>query len=258
VDIVATDEDGNPVVIENQLEKSDHDHLGKLLTYLTAMDAKTAIWIVSEPRPEHIAAVTWLNETNLASFYMIMVEAVVIDDSVPAPLLTKIVGPSLEGRMIGQQKEDWAERDKLRHQFWKQLLQKAKTRTNLHSNISPSRDSWISTGAGLPPGLYLVYRINMHEARIELYIDRGQERAEDNIKIFNYLENNKEEIERKFGDELIWDQAENLQACRVTHKVVAKGYREPEEEWPGIQARMVDDMIRLEEAFKPFIRQLNI
>ncbi|MFC1639845.1 hypothetical protein ACFL3B_03665 [Gemmatimonadota bacterium] len=67
IDLVAEDTQGNPVVIENQLEKSDHDHLGKLITYLTAMGANTAIWIVSDPRPEHVRAVTWLNESSTAS-----------------------------------------------------------------------------------------------------------------------------------------------------------------------------------------------
>lgn len=57
VDLVAEDEAGNPVIIENQLDKSDHDHLGKLITYLAAIEAKTAIWIVRDPRPEHIAAI---------------------------------------------------------------------------------------------------------------------------------------------------------------------------------------------------------
>ena len=51
VDLVAEDEGGGTIIIENQLEKSNHDHLGKLITYLTAMAARAAIWIVSEPRP---------------------------------------------------------------------------------------------------------------------------------------------------------------------------------------------------------------
>jgi RecB family endonuclease NucS len=76
IDLVAEDEGGGMVIIENQLEKSNHDHLGKLITYLTAIGAKAAIWIVSDPRPEHVAAITWLNESGSASFYMVKVEAV--------------------------------------------------------------------------------------------------------------------------------------------------------------------------------------
>ena len=56
VDLLAEDDDGNLVIVENQLEPTNHDHLGKVLTYLTNMEAKTAIWITSEPRPEHIRA----------------------------------------------------------------------------------------------------------------------------------------------------------------------------------------------------------
>ena len=67
VDLVAEDEAGNPVIIENQLEKSNHEHLGKLITYLVGVGAKTAVWIVADPRPEHISAVTWLNESSAAS-----------------------------------------------------------------------------------------------------------------------------------------------------------------------------------------------
>ena len=57
VDIIAEDDSGDPVVIENQLEKSDHNHLGKIITYLVAIGAKTAIWIVADPRPEHVSSI---------------------------------------------------------------------------------------------------------------------------------------------------------------------------------------------------------
>ena len=76
---------GIPSLLKNQLERSNHDHLGKLITYLTAIDAKAAIWIVKEARPEHISAISWLNESSSASFYLVKLEAVRIGDSLPAP-----------------------------------------------------------------------------------------------------------------------------------------------------------------------------
>ena len=106
VDLVAEDELGNKVIIENQLEKSNHDHLGKLITYLVAMEARAAIWIVSEPRPEHVSAITWLNESSSASFYLLKLEAIKIGDSDPAPLLTLIVGPSDATKAVGKAKQE--------------------------------------------------------------------------------------------------------------------------------------------------------
>ena len=95
VDLIAKDEYGNLVVIENQLKRSDHDHLGKLITYLTKKDAKAAIWIVKEARHEHIGAISWLNESSSGSFYLIKIgDLVPIRNSLPKPLLTTIVDPS--------------------------------------------------------------------------------------------------------------------------------------------------------------------
>jgi RecB family endonuclease NucS len=72
-DIQAEDSQGNYIIIENQLEKTDHDHLSKLITYMSNLEAKTAVWITSDPRPEFETAVHWLNETFPAdtSFYLI-------------------------------------------------------------------------------------------------------------------------------------------------------------------------------------------
>ncbi|MCR5765664.1 MAG: hypothetical protein K6G09_06785, partial [Treponema sp.] len=102
VDLTAEDNSGKTVIIENQLEKSNHDHLGKTITYLSSMDAATAIWIVSEPRPEHVSAINWLNESTAANFYLLKIEGVKIGNSDPAPLLTLIVGPSEETENVGK------------------------------------------------------------------------------------------------------------------------------------------------------------
>ena len=109
VDLLAEDEGGKSVIIENQLERSNHDHLGKVITYLASFGAETAIWIVADPRPEHVAAVTWLNESSAASFYLFKVEAVRIGASAPAPLLTQIVG-SERGNSGDRHHEEGAQR----------------------------------------------------------------------------------------------------------------------------------------------------
>ncbi len=257
VDILAEDESGAPVVIENQLEKSDHDHLGKLITYFTALDAKTAIWIVSEPRPEHINAITWLNESPAGSFYLLQVEAVRIGESWPAPLLTLIVGPSEEGREIGQKKKEWAERERLRYEFWSQLLDRARDRTNLHANISPSRNNWAAAGAGVS-GLRFSYVIWEHESRVELYIDRGKGKAEETARTFESLQASRHEIEAAFGGELSWEPLEGRRACRIAKYIDHGGYRDPEERWDEIQDVMIDNMIRLEAALRPHIERLDV
>ena len=123
IDLVAKDQETDrTVIIENQLEKSDHDHLGKILTYMTAVEAEIAIWIVADPRPEHVAAVAWLNRSTDFSFYMIKVEAVRIGNSLPAPLMTLIVGPSEDAEAVKHTKDELAERDQLRKEWWEKII----------------------------------------------------------------------------------------------------------------------------------------
>src|SRR5262249_39027948 len=148
VDLVAEDDSGAVIVIENQLERSDHDHLGKLLTYLVMIGATKAIWVVSDPRPEHVRAVTWLNESASAEFFLVKVEAVRIGESPAAPLFTLIVGPSEDTQELGETKREWAERHHERHKFWQRLLEYARTKTPLHANRSPGKENWISGGSG--------------------------------------------------------------------------------------------------------------
>ena len=257
IDIVAEDDAGNPVIIENQLEKSDHDHLGKILTYLVAMGAKSAIWIVSNPRPEHIAAINWLNESSAANFYLLKIEVIKIGDSPPAPLLTVIVGPSEEAKEVGKAKKEIAERYMIRENFWTQLLDLANQKTKLHGNISPTQHNWLGTGAG-KQGLSYNYVLRKDSAQVELYIDRGKEKDNENNVIFEKLSADKEEIEKDFGESLEWGRLEGKRACRISKQIDIGGYRDPEEKWPSIHEAMVDTMIRLENSMKAYISKLNI
>src|SRR5262249_50447871 len=174
IDLVAEDEGGGTVIIENQLDKSNHDHLGKLITYLTALGAKAAIWIVSEPRSEHVAAITWLNESSSGAFYMVKVEAVKIGASPAAPLFTLIVGPSEDSENVGQAKKEIAERYSIRKRWWTQLLERSAKITKLHAHLTPREYSWIGTSSGIR-GLNFNYSVTQDECAAELYIDRGKE-----------------------------------------------------------------------------------
>jgi len=256
VDLVAEDDDGNLVVVENQMEKSDHDHLGKVITYLTAIDAKAAIWIVADPRPEHVTAITWLNESRLAAFYLLKLESIQIGESPAAPLLTLIVGPSEEGHEVGDTKKKLAERHVLRRKFWTTLLGRAKTKTKLHAGLSPTDYSWIGTGAG-KGGLAYNYVITQHESKVELYIDRGKDSEEESKAIFDTLAKHSQEIEKVFGVPLSWERLEGKRACRIAKHITLGGYRDDETKWPEIQDAMIDAMVRLENALRPFVAKLK-
>jgi uncharacterized protein DUF4268 len=254
VDLVAEDESGRTVVIENQLERSNHDHLGKLITYTAMTDAHVAIWIVSDPRPEHVRAISWLNDSSPTDFYLVKIEGIRIVDSPPAPLLTLIVEPSPEGRKAGEVKKEIAESAQIRRRFWTQLLDRAKDRTRLHAGKTPADDTWISAGAG-KTGLTFNYYVTQHGAQVELYIDRGHGSGEQNLEIFNALLAARESIEREYGGQLEWQPLEGKQACRIRGRVDGGGYRD-EDRWPEIHDWLIEAMIRLERALTPEIRRL--
>ena len=254
VDLVAEDEGGGAIVIENQLERSNHDHLGKLITYLTAMSARAAIWIVSEPRPEHVAAIAWLNESSSADFYLIKVEAVKIGDSPAAPLFTVIVGPSVEAKSIGQSKKKMAERYEIRRQWWTQLI--SRPAAKLHAHITPGEYSYIQVSSGVR-GLNFVYTVGQDESTAELYIDRGKDSEEINKSIFDQLFESKKEIELEFGKAIQWDRLDARRASRI-RAYVNGGYKSPDDQWPDIQDRVVETMNKLEQAIKPRLKALRL
>lgn len=255
VDILAETADGSSVVIENQLERTDHDHLGKLITYLTNLDAKAAVWLCRDPRQEHINAVNWLNEVapEDTAVFLLTVEAYKIGDSPPAPMLAVIAGPSPEAKDIGRGKKEVAGRQRERMEFWRQLLERASDRSHPHRRISPGKQSYISAGAG-KSGLSFSYVILLDRASVELYIDTGE--GERNKGIFDQLSESREEVERAFGASLLWERLDDRRASRISYKLESGGLTD-RDRWPEIQDAMVETMIRFHKALKPRIRSLR-
>lgn len=252
IDLVAEDQSGAKVIIENQLEKSNHDHLGKLLTYLVAMEARAAIWIVSEPRPEHVSTIAWLNESSSADFYLLKVEAVRIGDSPPAPLLTLIVGPSAETEAVSRSKREFSERHDLRQSWWSHLV--ARPDATMHRHITPGRNPWIGVSTGVR-GLGFNYTVLQDECGAELYIDRNTQ-AECK-SIFDQLTEHRTQIEAAFGPGLEWERLDDRRACRIRYRVTG-GYRLPEDEWADIQGQQVSAMMRLEATLRPYLSGLRL
>lgn len=256
VDLIAEDDTGGKVIIENQLGKSDHDHLGKLLTYLTAHEAQIAVWIVEKPRVEHVNAIAWLNQSSSAEFYLVKIEAFKIGNSDPAPLLTLIVGPSPETKIIAEENEKFQARHSERVQFWKGLLEIASQKTPLHGGRSPTKANWIAGPSGIS-GISFNYVVLEHEARVEVWIARGSGKRAENKTIFRRLFEQREEIERTFGEKLDWQPLEGSDACRIQITTTTGGYRDPEM-WATIYDWLTDRMVALERAFRPRIGALNL
>lgn len=260
-DLVAEDESGQKVVIENQLQTTDHDHLGKLITYLSNLDAKSAIWVTSEPKQEHINAINWLNEIgNRAGikFYLMEVKGYKIGDSPPAPKFSIIAGPSEEAITIGKEKEEDAERIIRRREFWKKLLEKAENRLPLYSNVSPSGDHWLSAGSG-KSGIHYAFLIYARGGGggMELTISRGKDSQEENKKIFDELFSHKQEIERDFGEQITWKRLDSKISSRLEVRYPIGGLYQ-REKWDELQEKMIDGMVRFEKALKKHIVRLKL
>ena len=253
-DLVAETDNGATVVIENQLERTDHDHLGKLITYLSNLDARAAVWITSEPRPEHEQAIHWLNEMLPAdtAFYLVTVEAYQIADSPPAPLFKIAAGPSPEVRQIGDTKKQLASRHVTRREFWESLLERTNEKTSLFSQRSPTTETHLNAGSG-KAGIFYRYVVRQNDASVGLRI--RMKSAEASRRIFDALHQRKQEIEQKFGDHLDWLSGDEIRACDIVYPINVGGWAN-EATWPETQEAMVDAMVRLEKALAPEIRHL--
>lgn len=115
------------VLIENQLDASDHTHLGQILTYLAGVEAKRIIWIARKFEEPHRSAIRWLNDNTAEefAFFAVQLRVVRIGDSPLAPVFEVVEKPNAWERRLGRRvNEAEEERTRLREEFWSRFLEK--------------------------------------------------------------------------------------------------------------------------------------
>jgi hypothetical protein len=115
LDLLLEDAQGRTVIVENQFGQTDHDHLGKLLTYCAGTEADVVVWIAESLTEEHVAALEWLNDNTVAraGFFGVELGLLKVDDSRPAPSFSVVVQPNEWKKRVRSEPQapaawDWA------------------------------------------------------------------------------------------------------------------------------------------------------
>ncbi|WP_147252332.1 DUF4268 domain-containing protein [Blastococcus sp. TF02A-30] len=244
---------GETVIVENQLQKTDHSHLGQLLTYAAGVDeVSNIVWVSPEFRAEHRAALDWLNTHTQEGtrFFGVQISAVRIGASAPAPLFTVVSQPN-----------DWAKSTKtaahsqqqipgakaaLYQQFWQQLLDRfAAQHLNWSKGKAPTT-SHFDMPAG---GQGLIWGVSFAKdsrLRSELYFDHVS--AQQNRAMFDRLVAVREHFESEFGGPLVFDPLDGRKACRI-EVLMRPASVDQQENWPTYLDWMIDTQTRLRRAF---------
>lgn len=215
---------GDTVIVENQLEQTDHSHLGQLLTYAGGTDPTTVVWCSPSFREEHRAALDWLNDrTNEDTrFFGVEIAAVRIDSSRPAPLFSLVAKPNDWSKQIHAQKVSALSGKAAAYQaFWADLLTRIRSEhPSWTASTAASTQSWITLPYGTSTIWYTILFSNLGPA-IELYF--GASDADRNHAEFIRYETRRGDLEARFGDALEFDPLPGKKACRIRYYMSGGG-----------------------------------
>lgn len=202
----------NKIVIENQLESTDHDHLGKIITYASGHDAKTIIWIVKDVREEHRRAIDWLNEhtDEDINIFLCRIELWKIDESNLAPKFQIVSSPNNWTKAIKRSTDNKLSATKLLQlNYWTKLAERLEDLTEFNAR-KPNPQHWydLAIGSSLAH-ISLTVNTLKKEIRIETWIS-------DNKDLYDYLESQKEVIEKELGYSLNWERLDDKKASRIS------------------------------------------
>lgn len=256
VDILCTD-DGGKVIIENQLEKTNHTHLGQILTYAAGVGARKVIWLAEAFRTEHVAALEFLNQhtTDELDFFAVEIELWRIGDSPMAPSFNVVVKPN-DWAKTGQQNAKAAATTTPTKQrqlkFWTGWQAWLQAKGSTLRTQKPLPQHWTNIALGRS-GIHLAATVNSRESRVgmEVYINH-----ENSKSMFKQLQAHQVEIDTALGAKLEWMELPDGHACRIL-QVRPDSPLESEDQWPAYFAWLEQAALRMSEVFRPLVKELN-
>lgn len=252
-DLFAKDEmTGNKVIIENQLESSDHDHLGKIITYASGLDAQYIVWIVKEAREEHKSAIEWLNNNTNSNinFFLIEIHAYKIEDSNPAPMFQVIEAPNdfIKNNKTTNKDGNLNKAQSQRLEFWNQFNDIIIKKGKPFSVRKATTDHWYSVAIGTSEAHVDITLVNKDSViGVELYIS-------DNKELFDKLLQHKEEIENELGFKLDWRRLDTSKASRIIYFIRGLNF-DDHSNYEKLMNDTIDVAVKMRDIFKKYINK---
>lgn len=250
-DIICKDEiTGKNVLIENQLESSNHDHLGKIITYASGLDATVVIWIVAEARKEHASAIEWLNQhtDENISFFLIEIHAFTIGDSKPAPQFKIVEQPNDFARVVKKisQERGLSSAETNRLEFWNMFNEIVEERKRPFNTHKPSTDHWYQVALGNSKCTCSIDLVNKdHRIRVQVWIPKNKE-------LFDRLYSQKDTIEKEAGIGFEWDRIDGKDAARISIYIEGLDF-ENKSNYRALIDKVIDSVIMFRKIFPKYI-----
>ncbi len=237
------------IIIENQLEDTNHDHLGKLITYASGKSADVIIWVVKRAREEHKAAIEWLNAhtDDRVGFFLCEIKLYRIGGSEPAVKFEIIEKPNDWAKEIKKVEKN-SERHQKRYEYWTAFNEYAFKNTDFSKQFKKrkaSTDHWMDLSIGSSRchiGLTMIQKRN--ETGVELYIS-------DDKDFFHQLYEKKDIIEKDAGLKFDWQELPERKASRIL--AAKEADFDDKNKWPEQFEWIMDTSLRMKKAFKKYI-----
>jgi len=245
------------VLIGNQLDRTDHTHLGKLLTGAAGMEAVTIIWIAKAFTEEHQAALNWLNEINDQSvrFFGIELEAYKIGDSLPAPEFNIVVRPDswIKTPKQSASSQKLTDIELLQLEYWQELKSFMEANHSIVQLLGTPPKSWFNVAKD--KGKYfLSVNVNSQDSSLNIWLNIiGENSKEDFDKL---CENAYKDSLIEVNQDLKWYKIRAKIGCTVTLKAYADFMER--KDWMNQFAWFKENLEKFDKFFRPKIDELLV